>query len=221
MTLSSHRPAARLLVFALLGASLFATPARAQVETAFGASLGASFSTLRADGASTGYRTGFLGGIAFRLSGGGPLGLQAEFGLAQRGTDVENDEGELRYGATYLELPVMLRVEAPSLGPVAPHAVAGGYGGVKVLERQSFGGLGANVSINTDESFFRRLDAGALVGLGAAVSTGTGEIEATVRYGHGLVNVARDLSAGTQPLPVGFPVDGQTRAWSIVFQFGL
>lgn len=194
----------------------------AQVTTEAGLTLGLNLATLHPDaGPDLDLRTAFTGGVVLTVTPTGlPIALQPELLFMQKGMSIEGEDAEVRYGAAYVELPVLLRVDAPSIGPVTPHVLGGGFGGIKVFERQSVGGLGANLPLRRDGTYFERVDAGLVVGLGATLGVGPGRLGLTARYSHGLVDVAQDV---TDPVfdSTPFPADAQTRTFTFLVRFGL
>mgnify|MGYP006271561635 CR=1 FL=1 len=211
-----------LLCLTALSCALLSLPpsAHAQWSADLGATLGFSWASLDAD--SAGGRSTFQGGVTARIEReGAPLSLRSGLLFAQKGTAVEGAEGgELQYGANYLHLPVVLHAQGPSISIVTPYVQAGGFGSLKIFERQSAGGDGIRVPIETDESFFQRTDAGLMVGVGAELLLGERPLGVTIRYAHGLVDVAQDI--GEQVFPdTPFPSPAQTRVWTVGLELGL
>lgn len=196
--------------------------ASAQIETDVGVTLGLNLATIRTDAPSApNLRTGFMGGLVLQVRPRGvPVHLQPELLFVQKGTALDRGDGEIRFGASYIELPLLLQADAPSIGPVTPHVVGGGFGGVKVAERQSVGGLGGNLPLQTDESYFERFDAGLVGGLGGTLGLGDSRLTFTARYAYGLVDVAQD---DTRDLfdELSFPTDARTSTWFFLLRFGL
>ena len=211
----------RLLGFCLLlGAMLAAPPtASGQLSPQFGVALGANVATLSAP-ADIGTRQMATGGLVMRLGLPGPLSLEPQLLFSQKGGTVQGGGGSIRYGAGYLNLPVLLRVDGPALGAVSPYGVVGGFGGVKVFEQQRAGGdLGFPLDAGT--SFFRRTDAGLTAGVGGTIPLG-GErrLNLALRYEHGVVDVARPVDE--QPYEQApFPVSAETRTWAIMLRLGI
>ena len=206
--------------FFLLGLFLFVSvPAPAQEGPQFGVALGLNVATLDAPSAETSARQLVTGGVVARMGIAGPVGVQGELLFSQKGATVEANGDALRYGVGYVDLPLMLRVEGPTLGPVAVHGLAGGFGGVKAFERQRAGG-DLSLPLDLDTSFFERTNAGLTGGLGGMIALGGGRrLNLVVRYTHGLVDVARPLD--DPPIPtVPFPSEAQTRTVSFLVHLG-
>ncbi len=211
----------------LLLALLFAVPRPTAAQFSdltvqWGATLGFNLASLQSDEVDVSTRTAFSGGIVAQVTLPGPVSVQPELLFTQKGGAVDTREGsgEVRYGANYIELPVAVRLEGPRLQAVRPHLLAGGFGGLKIFERQTAGGGEIRFPIDTETSFFQRTNAGVLVGLGATLSFGEGRLGLEVRYARGLVDVGQDL--GTQDFPLApFPRDARTETWLFLVRFGL
>lgn len=176
---------------------------------------------MHASDADLGVRPSYALGVVLRRQLYGPVALQTEVLLNQKGAAIEAEGGgSIRYGAGYLDLPLLLHVAGPSVTSVALHAEAGGFGGVKLFEQQRPGGGGLSIPLNTGATFFNRFDAGGVVGVGATLPVGERRLNVTARHAWGLVDVAQDLNE--QPLPAApFPGEAQTRTWSLMVRLGL
>ncbi len=176
---------------------------------------------MHASDADLGVRPSYAIGVVLRRPLYGPVALQTELLLNQKGAAIQADGGgAIRYGAGYLDLPLLLHVTGPSLPSVTLHAEAGGFGGVKLFEQQRPGGGGLNFPLRTNTTFFNRFDAGGVVGVGATLTVGERRLNVTARHARGVVDVAQDLNE--QPLPAApFPKKAQTRTWSLMVRLGL
>lgn len=215
----------RRLVGVLLLASLLvggvSPQAWGQVDPQVGVTIGGTLATLESPDDDVGNRTTYVLGLLLRQQAVKPLSLQAELLLSQKGTEVEADGGgALQYGAGYLELPILVHVEAPPVKTVTLHAEAGGFGAVKLYEQQRSGSGSISIPFGVTESFFHRFDAGLTGGLGVSVPIGTRRLNLTIRHERGLVDVARTVE--DQPFSSApFPTEGQTRTWSLLLRLGL
>lgn len=198
---------------------LGAGPADAQSGREYGATFGFNRATLESS-VDLGTHSAAAAGIIVRQSLSGPVALQTELLLNQKGTEVDREGGGgIAYSAAYAEVPVLLHVAAPRFRTVRIYGEVGGYGGVKMFERQTPASGQLNISLRTGTSFYHRVNAGALAGIGATFSLRERQISFIVRYSHGLVDVARDVDE--QPFPEAeFPEDGKTRTWTLQFRFG-
>lgn len=193
---------------------------QSQSSPDFGFTLGVNVATLEAPG-DVGLRQMAAGGLVAQLPVTDPLSIQSQLLLNQKGAEVGGEGGSIRYGAGYIDVPLLVRVELPSFGPVTPHGLAGGFGGVKIFEQQRAGGELSLSLPDTGTSFFRRTNGGLTGGVSGVISLGDGRrLNLAVRYEHGLVDVAR--SVPEQPYEsVPFPSTAQTRTWSIMLKFGV
>lgn len=214
---ASLRRAGLLLLFVLLLPLPFT--AQAQERPQFGVALGLNLATLDA-AVETSPRQLAAGGVVVRMGVAGPFAVQSELLFNQKGATLEANGDAIRYGVGYVDLPLMLRVDGPTLGPVALYGLAGGFGGVKVFERQRGAGDFSLPLPDSGTDFFERTNAGATGGLGGTISLRGGRtLTLVVRYTHGLVDVARSLDE--QPFAVPFPAEAETRTVSIQIHVGL
>mgnify|MGYP006274091127 FL=1 len=152
----------------------------------------------------------------------GPVSLRSGLLFTQRGAAVNigAGSGEVQYTGNYVELPLLVHARGPSFGIVTPYVQAGGYGALKFFERQSTGGDGIRIPVDTDASFFKRTDAGLLAGVGTELRFGDRPLGLTVRYAHGLVDVAQTFAEPVFP-EAPFPSSAQTRTWTLSVVLGL
>jgi hypothetical protein len=185
----------------------------------YGIALGANRVTMQVPGADPGGYFAFAGGLVVRQPLFGPVSIQPELLLNQKGAEIESEGGgSIEYGVGYLELPVLIHLEAPSVRSVTVHGEAGGFGAVKLFERQT-PGENRTVSFDADASFFRRYNAGVVAGVGATLPIREQRLNLTVRRAWGLMDVAQDVA--DQPFPeAAFPADGETRTWSLLLRLG-
>ena len=211
------RPAGALLLLGLL----LGRPAAAQDQgPKFGATFGLNLATLRVSTADVGVRQLFSGGLVAQMDVGGPFAVQSQLLFSQKGAVLIDGENAIRYGASYVDLPLQLRVQGPSLGSVTLHGLVGGFGGLKAFESQRAGRSGLSLSLDTGTSFFRRTNAGLMGGLGGEIPIGTDRrLRLVVQYAQGLTNVARTVEE--QPLSVPFPSEAYTRTVSVMLRLGL
>lgn len=207
-----------VLVGSLLAGGL--SPVQAQEDFQYGFTLGVNRVTLETSVPASESYFAFVGGLILRQPLYGPLSLQSGLLLDQKGVRIEAEsEGAVDYGAGYLEIPLLLHLEAPPVRSITLHGEAGGFGAVKLIERQSPGGGDVDIALRTGESFYRRIDAGLVAGVGATIPIRGQRLNLTVRRTWGLRDVARDV--GDPPFPEApFPSEGQTRTWSLLFRFG-
>lgn len=213
----------RYLLGILLAGGLFVggpSPAHAQEDLQYGFALGVNRVTLESSAPGTDSYFAFVGGFVLRQHLSGPLSVQSELLLNQKGVRIEAENGgAIDYGAGYLELPLLVRLETPSVRSFALHGEVGGFGAVKLFERQTPGGGDLNAALRTGVSFYRRVNAGVVTGIGATIPVRDQRFHLTVRRTWGLRDVADDVE--TQPFSeASFPPDGETRTWALLLRLG-
>jgi len=211
-----------VLALILLGAAGAAQAQDADLQ--FGATLGVTRATVTAPNApvAPSGQFAFAGGAVAQMRVAGPVSLRSELLLSQKGTTIETSgQNGIRYGVGYVELPLLVQAEAPTLGPVQPYGAAGGYGAVKLFERLRPSGADVNVSLAPDASFYKRFDAGLTADLGVRLRVGGRRLNLAVRRTWGLVDVARDLADPPFQDTAPFPPEARSRTWSLLLRFGV
>lgn len=135
-----------------------------------------------------GFAPGLLARLEFVRPGGVGIGLQPELGYGPRGADVELD-GEYQGNArvSYLELPILARIESPGLGPVTFHVTAGPTLSF-LLAAETESGTGNVADVTEDTS---NLDVALAAGLGASiVVTPRIGLSLETRYVHGFLTTS-------------------------------
>ena len=211
----------RVGLFFLAAVLLGSAPAAAQ-SVSFGGTVGPNFSTVTtSDDLSTGIRTTVMFGGVMRLEVPGPVDLQTELLFLEKGTSVTEGTGQVNYNASYLEVPLQLRFQLPSIWRLDFFGMGGGSFGLKIFETQSVGGT-LETQVGTDTSFYERTDISALAGLGATFDDGPSPISLVIRYMHGFNDVAR--SVDEQPFQNSgnvFPNTASLRTVTLAFYFGI
>jgi len=210
-----------VLVLLLVGGLLSGAPSplHAQEGRQFGVTLGTNWTTMQSPSPDLDRYFVFVGGVGLKQPLPGPVALQSELLLSQKGAEIRGDEGaSIEFRAGYLELPILMHLKAPSFKSITVYGEAGGYGGVKLFERQTPGD-NVSLSFDTGVSFFHRLNAGILAGIGTKVQIRGQTLNLTVRHDWGVPDVARDVDE--QPFEdVTFPAEGRTRTWSVLLRLG-
>ncbi len=203
---------ATLLCF--LGAFLlplvFAAPAEAQGRE-YAAVIGATFPTLRGvDGLES--RSGSMGGLRIVRPLPGPLALQTEFLVVNRGAGATSDffDGDgLEFDA--VEIPVLLRFSAAPRGTFLPHFYAGPYLAFQVRCRVE------GTSTDCDDRpgiSTRTVDVGGVAGSGISLGAGPLSLTGGLRYGFGVSSLAEfDMEDAREEARHG--------AWSLYLAVGL
>lgn len=209
-----------IVAFLLLGGLLTGGPLSSHGQgLQYGVALGMNRATMQAADTDTKSYFPFAGGVVLRQSLVGPMSIQSELLLNQKGTEIEGESGgSIEYGAGYLELPLLIHLETPAVRSIVVHGEAGGFGAVKLFERQS-PGENLNISFDAATSFFERYNAGVVAGVGATLPIGDRRLNLTVRRAWGLLNIAREVE--DQPFPeAAFPAEGESRTWSLLLRLG-
>ncbi len=196
-----------------------ASPSHGQGSLQYGITLGGNRVTMQISGADPESYFTFAGGFVLRQPLYGPVSVQSELLLNQKGVEIAAENGRsIEYGAGYLELPLLLHLKAPSVQAVTLYGEAGGFGAVKLFERQT-PGENTNVSLDTGTSFFRQTNAGVVAGAGVTLPIQDQRFNLVMRRAWGLTDVAQDVA--DQPFPdAAFPADGETRTWSLLLRLG-
>jgi hypothetical protein len=134
-----------------------------------------------------GFGAAIFARLEFVRLGGFGFGIEPELGYSPRGADVELGGafiGNAR--ASYLELPILARVESPTIGPIALHAAIGPVLGL--LLKAEAGNMNGDVSDATDST--SKLDIAFAAGVGATVTvTPRIAVSLDTRYVHGFRTV--------------------------------
>ncbi len=191
-----------LMIAAVAMALMVAVTPRANAGMAFGVKGGLSLSHVSADLFDTDNRTGFVGGAYANLDLSPNFGLQPELLFVRKGAKLFSTNvtiGSVTFGSIgttldvdYLEVPVLLRLSAPSTGPLDLRLLVGPVASMKMTEKLSTTGL---VGVSLDSDQVKSADFGMAVGGAAAVKNGNMKLVAEGRYTFGLSNVS-DLPFG-------------------------
>lgn len=148
----------------------------------YGAKAGMNAAWLRNDDTSMDERFAPLGGFFVSMQSGGLVGFQVETLFSGKGYRSDGRTVEL----WYVEVPVLLTLKLPGLGPVRPYILAGPSPAVRV--RTMYG----TAKETTQERFgndVRRWDVGLVGGLALDVSLPRGGLILEGRYSAGLLPV--------------------------------
>jgi opacity protein-like surface antigen len=177
---------------AICAAATAASAAAAEAQT-IGFKLGAAFSNLQIEDATTTQNriTGFAGGGHIRFGVSGRLGLQAELLSVTRGSDIEGVfSRDVRL--EYIEIPVLLHVPLTMGTNFAPY-VFGGPGVAFEVRCRTTDVTGNSVDCSDVNPFERNsTDFGLTAGGGFAFAMGPGALLVEGRYTWGM----SDIDAG-------------------------
>jgi hypothetical protein len=192
-------PAPSIVLALTLALSPVAGPARAAGIAAVGLKGGLSASTLHGSlptdaFVTNGTRYGIAGGVSLAIGLGGWVTLEPEALFVTKGTtlgsiDVTDAFGnptgtvDVSLAANYLEIPLLVRVRLPSVGPVSPSLLAGPTAGIRLSQKIRVRG---QLNTSSDVDALRSADLG--LALGTGVELGRGHVRPTVevRYTLGL-----------------------------------
>ena len=174
----------------------------ARAGMALGVKAGVSLSHVNADLFETDNRTGFVGGVYGTFDLSPMLGVQPELLFVRKGAKLFSTNvtiGGIDFGSVgstldvdYIEVPLLLRLSAPSPGPIDLRLLAGPVASMKTNEQISTTGL---IGISLDSDQVKTSDFGLAVGGAAAIQNGTIKVVAEGRYTFGLSNIS-DLPFG-------------------------
>ena len=186
-----------LFAFTLLSALfLVSVPASAQVSASFGLQGGVNFANFDfKSGAPEEFDPefksrprgvfGFFAAVDFTV-----IGIQIDALYSQKGakTDFRDDEDDIKIevGVDYIEVPVMLRVNAPLGGGARIRLFGGPSFGFKVKDETTLEING--VKIEDDETEFKSYDIGVVAG--GALQFGKAFVD--LRYNWGTTNILKD-----------------------------
>lgn len=219
---SIQRYAHSLTLFLVLSmAALSASPAFGQLDIKPGVRVGGNFATLGGDDAELVFtlgdqgqeipidrRTGFMVGGYALIDFAGPFALQPELLYVQKGAQVETEfsfQGQTQtitstLQLSYLELPVLAKLQVPLSGPVSPNVFAGPSVGINVASSQETESGGQSESEDVEVS---GTDFGLTVGAGVDVGLGVGTVNVDLRYGLGLSNIPSEGDASVKNRGIG------------------
>jgi hypothetical protein len=182
----------KLCFIAICVAFLLSSPLTGQ--TTLGFKGGLSLSTIGGSDAGSfdaEYRSGFgLGAfMAFALSD--RLSVQPEISYLQKGLKSSESGVDFTFALDYLEIPVLLRVDIPVEGTIAPYFVVGPALSFKAGCEISGSDSGTEVTFDCDEAEMevKALDFGGIVGVGLSVEAGPGDFLVQGRYNFGFTTL--------------------------------
>jgi len=178
-----------LSAFLIVLLTLSTTPAFGQtggaLETKTGLRIGATFMTIGGDDAPSDLdrRTGLMAGGFVVFDVAGPLALQPELNYIQKGAESGGTTTKLGY----IELPLLLKVQAPSSGPVSPNLFLGPTAALNVNAEEETSSGTTDISDDV-----RSGELGLMVGVGVDAALGVGTLLVDARYGLGLTSLDED-----------------------------
>jgi len=168
----------------------------AQSRFQFGGKVGPSFTDIAQDeddGGTYHRRIAAAGGGWVRLALAGPLGLQVEALSTPKGTRLEDPDSDssLTLMLRYLEVPFLLRIDAPGQAPGGWFLFGGGYFAIRTSAKVQTSRVDNSISGGTRDDAgdtVERYDNGWVAGAGYDIGR---FIVVEGRYTRGLANVNR------------------------------
>jgi hypothetical protein len=183
----------------------------------FGLRLGGHYATFRDAGQPVGYNLTAAVGAFARIGRLGPFALQPEVLYVQKGTQVTQTNGRVTFEAGYIDVPVLIRAQLPTVLVVRPALVAGPTVGVKITERitSRLSGEGSLDPIGDVPRLFERFDYGVTAGieLGFTDAVAAG-LSVSIRHAYGLRDLAR-APAAQNAIVGAYPGQGKSSAWML------
>lgn len=144
----------------------------------------------------------------FRWNGIG-LGIQPELLYSGRGADVELDGAYVgNFRSSYLEAPLLARIEAPMLGPTVFYVVAGPTFNLLLSAKSETG----NGTVSDDKEVTSAFDIGLATGVGAAFTLlSRFGLSFEARYEHGFMTIDTNGEADIRNRAVFFTFGISTR----------
>lgn len=137
----------------------------------------------------------FAGGVYFE-GGLGFLSLQPEILYVRTGGVYEVDEANsLEFRHTYIQVPVLIKLNIIPAGPIRPFVCAGGYGAYLIKSEGVLEVEGVSETENLT-SEYERFDYGVIGGAGIAFKLLGLSLSVEGRYNYGLANLIKDPAAG-------------------------
>jgi hypothetical protein len=203
------RRIARSLLVAALAAPLVPAAAHSQGgdRLPLGIWAGVTSSTFRgSDAPGPTNLAGFSAGVFTQWRFAPYLALQPEIDFTQKGSDeLDAASGSLftmHIRLTYIEVPVLLRMDAPAVGPLTPFALAGPEVAFKVGCSVVVGGLAGGFSC-ADLPPAASTDFGGVLGAGVAFNVAGRRYGLSARYDAGFTNAFTGN-------------DAKNRAWTLL-----
>ena len=182
----------KLAFLAICSAFLFSSPLSGQTTLGFQGGLSlATIGGSDADYMDPGYRTGIGLGAFLNLPVTELLSIQPEFFYLQKGFQTTEQGVEITFAVDYVEIPVLLRIDVPVEGTIAPYFLVGPALGFKASCEVTGSDAGVEVSLDCDEAEveLKALDLGAVVGAGLSFEAGPGDFQIQARYNYGFMSV--------------------------------
>lgn len=155
----------------------------------FGVKAGASLSSLSGDNTGEAKSVvGFVGGLAANFGFSDLLSLQPELLYSMKGFKAESGGDKVQTHFNYLDIPVLLRVNADGL-----FFEAGPQVGFLLSQKTTYDVAGTSIPDNTSTTGLNKVDFGYAVGLGYQLESGP---SIGIRYNGGIADINDKSVAG-------------------------
>ena len=152
------------------------------------------------------YLAGFSAGIFTRVGLASRLSLQPELNYAQKGSDevdllADGSAYAMHIRLHYIEVPVLLRGEAPAVGPFTPFALLGPEVAFKAGCGLVVDGLSGSYSCSSLPAA-KSVDYGGVIGGGVTVKLGGRTYGAAIRYDAGAADTFEGNNARNRAVTI-------------------
>lgn len=183
----------------LASVMVFGMTPSAQAQVWGGPRLGVSISNLGGDDArNADSRTGMIVGWSFHVDRGSRVAFQPEFNYWEKGADSRFFGLDTRLKTSYLDIPLLVRLDLTDGGAVTPHLLVGPTLGINLTcEVRVSGGpfSGKRDCEDSDGLDVKTLDLGVGGGFGIAMDMGGWRLLADARYTVGMTDIFEDVNA--------------------------
>ena len=145
-------------------------------------------------GLTLGYLPFIAGGFYFSADAG-PFAIQPELIVIQKGGKYAAEGDSLAFRFTYIQAPLLLRLDVLRTGTVRPFCAVGGYGSY-LYRAEGVLILGTEKTTTDLIDEYKRYDFGLVVGAGLTFKLSGISLSLEGRYDHGLVNIVKNPAAG-------------------------
>ncbi|MGH1364394.1 MAG: porin family protein [Calditrichia bacterium] len=132
-------------------------------------------------------RTGFLGGAFLEIDPLGPLGFQIEGLFIQKGASADSDSGEASLNFSYIDVPVLVKLQLATPAPATPSFYLGPVFGFNLKAEGEFEGETEDLKEDV-----KGLDVAFAVGIDLALGAAGTKFIIDLRYMRGLSNINDD-----------------------------
>jgi hypothetical protein len=187
------------LVIICLGAIFVVIVGPQDLAAEGGIKIGVSFAKFNwTDAAPADLALGYLPFIAGGLyydADLGPFFLQPELLVIRKGGRYGSRGDSLEFRFTYIEFPLLLRLDVLRAGTVRPFCAVGGYGSY-LYGAEGVLSIGSERTVTDLIDDYKRYDFGLVVGAGLIFKLSGISLTFEGRYGHGLINIIKGPAGG-------------------------